>query len=166
MPGATRSKEAITAVALGVAVKSGELVLVRREREPFAGMWGLPGGKLRPGEHLPEAIRREFEEETGIRTAFDGLYGVVTEGVSRPGRPRVDYLLLVCRLTPVAGRLRGSVEGEARRFRLEELELLKQDMIPSDRLMLEHLVWHPSGPRYFRCEVRGDAAGFSVVVFE
>lgn len=47
-------------------VKDEKLLLVRRRREPEAGCWGLPGGKVDPFEPIGDATAREIREELGI----------------------------------------------------------------------------------------------------
>jgi len=76
-------------------VSSGELLLVRRGREPFRGAWALPGGFVEPTESVEMAVARELEEETGLRARPVGLLGVY----SRPGRdPRGPTVSVVFRM--------------------------------------------------------------------
>ena len=54
-------------VGCGAAiVEGGKLLLVRRRRDPEAGCWGLPGGKVDPFETLTAATAREIHEELDI----------------------------------------------------------------------------------------------------
>nr|WP_083916160.1 NUDIX domain-containing protein [Methylobacterium sp. B34] len=54
-------------VGCGAAVfEDGKILLVRRQRAPEAGCWGLPGGKVEPFEPVAEATAREIREELGI----------------------------------------------------------------------------------------------------
>ena len=65
-------------VAVGAVVRrADELLLVRRGREPAAGEWSVPGGRVEPGELLMEAVVRELLEETGLRGVCGPLVGWV-----------------------------------------------------------------------------------------
>lgn len=55
----------MTGVSIAV-FRGGEVLLVQRGRQPFAGYWSLPGGSQELGETLEEAARRELQEETGL----------------------------------------------------------------------------------------------------
>tara|TARA_Y100000310_G_scaffold279517_1_gene298668 strand:+ start:3732 stop:4445 length:714 start_codon:yes stop_codon:yes gene_type:complete len=46
------------------------LILRGREKEPFYGCWALPGGFLNMDEGLDRCVRRELEEETGLKLSF------------------------------------------------------------------------------------------------
>ncbi|WP_427024740.1 NUDIX hydrolase [Aureimonas ureilytica] len=54
-------------VGCGAAIiENGKVLLVRRRREPEAGCWGLPGGKVDSFECVADAVAREIREELGI----------------------------------------------------------------------------------------------------
>jgi 8-oxo-dGTP diphosphatase len=59
----------------GAAIRdvTGRLLLIQRLREPEAGAWGLPGGKIDFGEPATVTARREIAEELGIEIEILGL---------------------------------------------------------------------------------------------
>jgi 8-oxo-dGTP diphosphatase len=84
-PTAARKADLTPVVAVGgVVLAPGPLVvLVKRGAPPMVGQWTLPGGRLRGGETIAEAVEREVLEETGLRVAAGNLIEVVeimTEG--------------------------------------------------------------------------------------
>lgn len=56
-------------VAVGILLKpNGDVLLAcRPEGKPYAGYWEFPGGKVEAGESVIDALKREFEEEIGVR---------------------------------------------------------------------------------------------------
>jgi 8-oxo-dGTP diphosphatase len=62
------------------------LPLVRRTRDPFDGLWALPGGWLDPAEDLEAAASRTLEETTALSPSYlEQLYafGAVDRSTSR-----------------------------------------------------------------------------------
>ena len=57
----------------GVVLDEDRNLLVIQERHHRRKHYKLPGGALHPGEHIVDAVVREVEEETGIRTEFVSL---------------------------------------------------------------------------------------------
>lgn len=58
-------------VAVGVLFDAHDRFLMtsRPEGKVYAGYWEFPGGKLEQGESVEQALRRELQEELGIRIA-------------------------------------------------------------------------------------------------
>lgn len=56
-----------------IVVHQKRILLVKRGREPARGKWAIPGGKVRAGESLRAATKREILEETGVRIEAGGL---------------------------------------------------------------------------------------------
>lgn len=51
------------------------LLLHRQDYKPEGGLWGLPAGKIDPGEDMMTAMIREVSEETGYKvTTADLVY--------------------------------------------------------------------------------------------
>jgi 8-oxo-dGTP diphosphatase len=78
-----------------VVLHQGRVLLVRRGGPPAAGRWSLPGGLVDVGETTMEAIRREVEEECGIKIRVVDVAGVIDRIVrDADGRVRYHYVLV------------------------------------------------------------------------
>jgi ADP-ribose pyrophosphatase YjhB (NUDIX family) len=84
-----------------VVKQKGALLLVRHHKPDRDPYWVLPGGRLEPGETIPECASRELAEETGLTAGFSGVL-YVSEFL-REGRHTVD----------VVARMRLEGDGEA-----------------------------------------------------
>jgi 8-oxo-dGTP diphosphatase len=78
-----------------VIVRDGAVLLVRRGHNPGRGNWAMPGGRLRLGETLAQAARREVREETSVEIE-PGEVLSVTDLIQRDdaGRVRYHYVLV------------------------------------------------------------------------
>ena len=73
-----------TEIKLGVGVfvidDSGHVLL---EKRSDCGLWGLPGGKIEPGESVADAAVREVKEESGLDIRITRLLGIYSEPADR-----------------------------------------------------------------------------------
>ena len=95
------------------------VLLVRRESEPFAGLWALPGGWVHTGEGLEESARRHLLTKTGLRAAY--LEQLYTFG--RPDRDPREHRIAVAYYALVPGEPVDPSAGqrEARWFSVDQL---------------------------------------------
>ena len=77
-----------------VVERGGDLLLVRHKKPDRDAYWVLPGGRLEPGETIPECAVRELAEETDLAVSFSGVLYV--DEFLREGRHTVD---VVARMT-------------------------------------------------------------------
>lgn len=102
-----------------VVLDEHKVLLVRRGRVPYAGLWSLPGGKTEGREAPRETARRELKEETGIEADVEGVLDRVT--VTGPGD--AHYRLTVFYGRPTGGSLKAGGDADSAEWvHLDEVE--------------------------------------------
>lgn len=91
-------------VSVGAVVWRGDTVLlIKRGKEPFLGLWSIPGGSVEYGEPLEAALARELHEETGITARIGGLVDVFQSITAHGHFVMIDYACHWEAGEPVAG---------------------------------------------------------------
>jgi ADP-ribose pyrophosphatase YjhB (NUDIX family) len=107
-------------VGVGVVIwGAGDAILLEKRRD--CGWWGLPGGKVEPGESLSDAAIREVAEETGLTVEITHLIGVYSNPhgriVTYPDNGDVVQLIdVIVGARVLSGRLTCSDESEEIRY--------------------------------------------------
>ncbi len=74
-----------------------EVLLVRRGKPPYEGMWAIPGGFVNRDETLEVAAQRELEEETGVH----GVAVQQFQAFGDPGRDPRGWVISVAHVALV-----------------------------------------------------------------
>jgi len=97
-------------VDLLVRTKDG-FVLTKRDIEPCAGQWHMPGGTVFFGEKLVDAVRRIAASEIGVEVTVGKQIGHVEYSSLCEGPQKTWTVALVFEVTVVRGELGGSEQG-------------------------------------------------------
>ena len=134
----SRPPEAILPSVCAVALDEEGRVLLHRRSDN--GLWGLPGGKVDPGESVSAAVVREVREETGYEVATVRLTGVYSDPTVRvvatyPDGRSVHYVNL-CFLCRVVGG-EATVSGEGLEVGFFEPDRMPEPFLLGHRIRLE-----------------------------
>ena len=157
------SKLTIPVVVAGI-LKSDRILLLKRARQPFKGLWSLPGGKIKFGEFADEAIRREVKEETSIELFSAKYIGIVCERVFKDNSVVASHMIYVFLCEPQSENFISSEEGKVRWFGRQEVFLQADDIIPTDFLIVKEMILNGSVGSY-NCSVEQRGNKYKIMEF-
>ena len=130
----------------GVIFRDDQVLLIKRGKEPALGQWSIPGGVVRVGETLKEAVVREVHEETHLEVEVLGLAKVI-ERIFREldGRISYHYVLLdfLCRIKK--GELKADSDAQEACF-VPLAELNKYSLTSATREVILRANWMRQNP--------------------
>jgi len=151
-------------VAISALVSDGKILLIKRIKGDYIGLWSLPGGKIEKNEHLSEAATREILEESGIKSDFKKHIGTVSEHLIENGAVIQHFLLHFCELAPKSTEITTDREGQLAWFPFSELEKMKDSIIPSDFLMIRKILLDRES-NYYDCVIEKTGDSFTLKKF-
>ncbi|MBN2228266.1 MAG: NUDIX domain-containing protein [Candidatus Thorarchaeota archaeon] len=120
-------------IAITILRVNQKFLLLKRRNPPYANLWGLVGGKLNIGEHIPSAALREVMEETGSSSPTDYiLKGIVSERLVGPEEELKAHFLIFVGNARIDSFAENHREGELALFNVDEIEHMKGQIVPSD----------------------------------
>lgn len=141
-------------VVIAVITKEDKILLVKRERGDFVGLFALPGGKVEECEHLDGAIEREIGEELGLKLKFNQLLGTATEIMHDK---EATTMLYCCEMLMDMKQKVTNPEFEYKWFSKEEL-IYSEDIIESDKVMAQKFFYERQ-ENYLKLDCYRDESG-------
>ena len=129
----------VDAVVFTIQQTELKVLLIKRKKPPFKGMYAIPGGFVRDSEETHDAVLRELSEETGVSDIFLHFFNTYAS-VGRDPRGRVVSMGYLALISSDKLHLEASTDAEeARWFRYDSLPKLAFDHDDVIRDALKHL---------------------------
>lgn len=95
-----------------IIIRGKEVLLARRGREPGYGKWSIPGGGVKLGETLEEAVIREVREEVNLAVRVEDMVEVLERIFRDPeGKVQYHYVLVDFLCERVSGEAKPSSDA-------------------------------------------------------
>lgn len=114
-------------VAAALIVRGQKVLICQRTRHQSMPLkWEFPGGKIEPGEHPTEALRRELDEELGIAARVGDEVARLQHKYARGGMVELRFFVVHEFTGELENRIFRDIQWVAR-TRLPEFDFLEAD---------------------------------------
>lgn len=115
-----------------------KILLIKRNTKPFVGYWGLPGGRMDPGETIEQTVVRECKEETGLDVTVVRKVG---EYVEKGVKDDIEYEYYpTCFVVKVVGGEMKRQESEIQEIQPFNFKALPQPLaFEHDKMIADYL---------------------------
>ncbi|MEM5781802.1 MAG: NUDIX domain-containing protein [Candidatus Aenigmatarchaeota archaeon] len=133
-------------VVLIALFNKNKILLAKRKREPYKGFYGILGGRQTFGMLTKDVVKKEILEETGFSVKensieIKGMYSEIL--LDKNGKPKDHFIFRVCK-AEVENKITNELEKtdieNFKWFNLPITEEIKNKIIPTDLIMLEHIL--------------------------
>ncbi len=133
----TQAGSPVVTVGALVYDAAGQVLMVRTRK--WSGLWGIPGGKVKYGETLETAVRREMKEETDLELE-DIRFVLVQDCIESKEFYRAAHFVLLNYTARRQGENSVRLNDEAQEYRWAPLsEALTMPLNRPTRVLLESL---------------------------
>lgn len=120
--------QSIKQVVAGLIVRKDKILVCQRTQDQALPLkWEFPGGKIEPGEHAVDALRRELEEELGIRATIGRKVATVRHDYGNGSAVELHFFLVEEFEGEIENRIFHDVVW-AERYELPTFDFLEADI--------------------------------------
>lgn len=134
IPNITGETQSPLPVILVAVMNEDKILLMKRNRRPYKGYWGLIGGKMLHGESFNEGGLRLVKHRTHLEGDFVSMNAALHERVKGDEMIKHSFILFFTKVNVSSKDFWRSERGELRWFDIKELD----KVIPSDLWLIKN----------------------------
>ena len=121
---------------LVAVLKKGKILLLRRNKRPYQGYWGMVGGRINHSETIIQAALRLVKDKAGISGSGARIKAVMHEQVNGDGIVKHSFILFFVVMESDDSIAKDKGHGPLEWFSVKQMDGI--DMIPSDLWLIRN----------------------------
>ena len=122
-------------VVLVIVTNKDKILLIKRDKKPYKGYWGIFGRKLRIPESIKDAAVNCIKHEAELNVKFNKICGVLHERLQEDNEFKHAFLFILTKAEAKTTDIPINKREHMKWFPLNKLK--KEKIIPSDLFMIE-----------------------------